>query len=73
MLTSASSPAAGGPGRGPAVPLESAAGAAGPWVAVDRFLAIAQASRAPRAFRLRCQADRCPLVGQTPSGPNRRP
>eukprot|EP00969_Alexandrium_andersonii_P059945 2640641-Alexandrium_andersonii.AAC.1 len=41
-LTSASLPAAGGPGEGSAVPLGLAMGAVGPVVAADSFLAVAQ-------------------------------
>eukprot|EP00969_Alexandrium_andersonii_P127359 5629476-Alexandrium_andersonii.AAC.1 len=48
-------------------------GAVGPADAADSFLAIAQPTRAALALRLSCQADRCPLVGQAPSGPKRRP
>eukprot|EP00969_Alexandrium_andersonii_P273629 12094023-Alexandrium_andersonii.AAC.1 len=66
MTASVSLPAAGGPGSGPA-------GAARPAEATASFLAAAQPLSATLALRLSCQAVRCPLVGQTPSGLKRRP
>eukprot|EP00969_Alexandrium_andersonii_P205731 9090413-Alexandrium_andersonii.AAC.1 len=73
MMASVSPPAAGGPGKGRAVPSGLAAEAADPVDGPESFLAADQPSRAALALWLSCQAERCPPVGQTPSGLKRRP